>query len=98
MGYFLTNRMTADIQSRLVQIALELAEESNLRIRAIIADATNFNPATMVKLGVKYGDQDLSGLLDKDFTFGREVYFLLDVCHLLKLARNALASIQVNTL
>ena len=60
-----------------------------------MADGTNVNPATMIKLGVKYGDHEISGLLDKSFTFGREVYFLLDVCHLLKLARNALASIQV---
>ena len=52
------------------------------------------NPATMTKLGVKF-DQEISGLLDKQFTFGKEVFFMLDACHMLKLARNALASLKV---
>lgn len=95
VGYFLINGIDADIQSRLVQTAIRLGEENNLRIRAVTADATNVNPATMMKLGVKYADDEISGLLNKDFTFGRDIYFLLDVCHLIKLARNALASILV---
>ena len=94
VGYFLTNGIDANIQSRLVQIALELGEEHGLNIRAITADGTNVNPATMVKLGVKF-DKEVCGLLDTQFTFGKEVYFLLDACHMLKLARNALASLKV---
>ena len=97
IGYFLTNSADANIQSRLVQIALELAEEHGLNIRAITADGTNVNPATMIKLGVKY-DNTICGLLDKEFTFGKEVFFMLDACHMLKLARNALASLKVSYL
>ena len=73
---------------------MELGEEYGLNIRAIIADGTNVNPATMMKLGVKF-DSKICGLLGKEFTFGKEVYFMLDACHMLKLARNALASMKV---
>ena len=92
-GYFLINKIDASIQSRLVEIALDLGFENGLNIHTITADGTNVNPATMTKLGVKYlGDpSELDGKLDSKHTHGKDIFFIMDTCHMVKLAMNALA-------
>lgn len=95
VGQFFVNKIDAEIQSQLVVTAIRLAEENGLCVRVLTSDGTNVNPATMAKLGVRYHQNEMSALIDKEFSYGKEIYFTLDACHMLKLARNSLAHLQV---
>ncbi len=95
VGYFLVNKVEAELQSRLVQVALQHCVESGLVVHSVTCDCTNTHSRTMTLLGCQYWGSQLQSLLDGQFTNGQEVHFLLDGCHLLKLARNTLASGKV---
>ena len=91
IGYFLTNKTTGIIQAKLVRLALEKAADAGLRVWSITADGTSVNLSTFEQLGCKY-----DSMITKFKHPSRDyyVYVILDACHMLKLARNALGSIQ----
>ena len=91
IGYFLGNKTNAEIQSKLVSKALELAAEAGLKIWSVTADGTAVNLATFELLGCKFvTNYDDMVTSFKHPTTGEEVFAILDPCHMLKLARNAL--------
>ena len=91
IGYFLGNETNAEIQSKLVSKALELAAEAGLKIWSMTADGTAVNLATFELLGCKFvANYDDMVTSFKHPTTGEEVFAILDPCHMLKLARNAL--------
>ena len=88
--------ITSETQSRLVVQALEHSFNNGLSVHAVVADGTATNPATMELLGAKFnGDGGIDGTLNQEHTQGNEVYFKPDAVHMLKLARNALAHMEV---
>ena len=95
IGYFLTNKTTGMIQAKLVGLALEKAANAGLRVWSITADRTSMNICTFEQLGcilaTKY---DCIITKFKHSTRDYYVYVILDACHLLKLARNTLGTIQ----
>jgi hypothetical protein len=49
----------------------------------------------MERLGVSFNGLQIDGKLDSQFTNGLDVFFVPDPCHMVKLARNALADLWV---
>ncbi len=95
IGYFLINKIDADVQSHLVQIALNLSHEHGLLVHTITCDCTSVNPKTMALLGCQWLGPNPQSQLDVQLTNRREVHLVLDACHVLKLARNALAELKL---
>ena len=97
IGYFLTNKTTGIIQAKLVRLALEKATDAGLRVWSITADGTSVNLSTFEQLGCIFGTTcKYDSMITKFKHPSRDyyVYVILDACHMLKLARNALGSIQ----
>lgn len=95
IGYFLTNKTTGITQAKLVRLALEKAADAGLRVWSITADGTSVNLCTFEQLGCIFGTK-YDSMITKFKHPSRDyyVYVILDACHMLKLARNALGSIQ----
>ena len=93
-GYFLCDKMAANVQAQLVTMALEMAAESGLRVCSITADGTSVNISTFRQLGCKFGTTYESMVTKFKHPSQDYVYVILDPCHMLKLARNALASLS----
>ena len=61
MGYCLVDKIDAEVQSRVVQIALSLAHEHGLKVHTITCDCTNVNPKMMNLVGCRWLDNDGDG-------------------------------------
>ena len=95
IGYFLGDKISANVQAQLVSTALEMAAESGLRVWSITADGTSVNLSTFRQLGCKFETTYKSMVTKfKHPTQEYDVFVILDPCHMLKLARNALASLS----
>ena len=82
--------------SLLISIALVLSAEHGLTVHSVTMDGTATNIDAMRQLGCKIGNT--SDSIDGKFSHpstNLPVYFILDACHMLKLARNALADLKV---
>jgi len=87
IGYFLCDKVNASILSTIVSDAIKMLAECGVKVHSITCDGTNANVAAIKILGadIKAGDY---------FFYHEEVgevYIFMDPCHMLKLARNALA-------
>ena len=92
IGYFLADKMSAKTQAQLVRIALEMAAEAGLRVWSITTDGTTVNISMFRELGGNFTTSyDSMVTKFKHPTENYYVYGILDPCHMLKLARNALA-------
>ena len=91
IGYVLIDKIDAETLKCLVEKVFNLAVASKIKIRCVTCDGTATNFSTMKKLGCKIGD-NLDGTFTRD---GETCYFIPDMCHMLKLARNALDAYQV---
>ena len=93
IGYFLSDKMNAKTQAQLVRLALEKAADAGLRVWSITADGTCVNISTFTQLGCIFSaTYDSMVTTFKHPSQNYNVYIILDPCHMLKLARNALAS------
>ena len=91
IGYFLANKMSAKMQANLVKVALKMAAEAGLRVWSVTTDGTTVNMSMFRELGCHF-TTSLDTMVTK-FQHPSENYFvyaILDPCHMLKLARNAL--------
>ncbi|CAB4038383.1 THAP domain-containing 9, partial, partial [Paramuricea clavata] len=94
IGYFLADKMNAKTQAQLVRMALEKAADAGLRVWSITAHGTSVNVSTFTQLGCIFGTTyDSMVTMFKHPSRNYNVYVILDPCHMLKLARNALASL-----
>ena len=95
IGYFLSDKMTANIQAQLVELALIKAAEAGLRVWSVTADGTSVNLSTFRMLGCTFGTTyETTVTKFKHPTQDYFVHVILDPCHMLKLARNALADLS----
>ena len=95
IGYFLADKMSAQTQAELVKIALKMAAEAGLRVWTITADGTTVNVSMFKELGCEFGTEyDSFTTKFKHPSKEYFVYVILDPCHMLKLARNALAELK----
>ena len=95
IGYFLADKMTATIQADLAKTALILAADAGLRVWSITTDGTTVNMGMFKELGCNF-TSSYDSMITK-FKHPSQDYFvyaILDPCHMLKLARNALADLK----
>ena len=91
VGYFLVDKISAKDQAMLVLKSLKMAATARLKVWSVTADGTAVNLSTFETLGCKLsGTYDQMKTSFKHPTTGEDVYIILDPCHMLKLARNAL--------
>jgi hypothetical protein len=92
IGYFLTDKASAATQSSLINTALTKASAAGLKVWCVTSDGTSTNISTYKILGCTFGDSyDSISTKFKHPVTGEDVFVILDACHMLKLARNALA-------
>ncbi len=92
IGYFLVDKISAKDQAKLVSKSLELAAKAGLKVWSVTAGGTAVNLRTFEILGCNFNgsyDEMTTSIIHP--TTGEEVFIILDPCHMLKLARNALA-------
>ena len=92
VGYFLTDKIGSTTQAQLIKTALEMAADAGLKVWSITADGTSVNLRTFEQLGCQFGTTyDTFQTKFQHPTTGEDVFIIADPCHMLKLARNALA-------
>lgn len=92
VGYFFSNKTNSTVQTNLVLTLLQLTAAKGIQIRCITSDGAAANQAMYSNLGCDMNPINPSPY----FTHPHlpfNVYATLDACHMLKLARNALADI-----
>ncbi len=90
----LVDKITAKDQATLVTQSLEKAAKAGLKVWSVTADGTAVNIRTFEILGCKFNgtyDEMQSSFIHP--STGEDVFAILDPCHMLKLARNALAQL-----
>ena len=95
IGYFLVDKMSSKSQAQLVRLALEKAAKVGLRVWSITTDGTAVNISMFRELGCNF-TTSFETMITK-FKHPTEDYYvfaILDPCHMLKLARNALAHLD----
>ncbi len=91
IAYFLADKMSSRTQAKLVRTALGMAAEAGLRVWSVTTDGTSVNISMFRELGCNF-TTSLQTMITK-FKHPTQDYFVyavLDPCHMLKLARNAL--------
>jgi len=93
IAYFLKNGMSSTTLTELIKTALILTSNIQLRIRSITCDAESTNVSAFNILGCNLfpsNHQDIKNFFSHPVN-NHKIYVILDACHMLKLARNALA-------
>ena len=93
IAYFLTNKTNSEIQAQIIKKAIILLYEENVVVKSVTFDGPTKNIATARKLGCNI--DDLQGSFPHPCRPDLNVYIILDICHMLKLARNALGDMNV---
>lgn len=79
-----------------MRMALEKAADAGLRVWTITGDGSSVNISTFQQLGCSFGTTFESMTTKfKHPSQNYYVYVILDPCHMLKLARNALGSLSL---
>lgn len=94
IGYFLVAKISAQIQTELINTAMILTAEQGLQIRAITCDGCAANISTLTSLGCSLDPTNCNPCFQHPVN-KTKVFATLDICHMLKLARNALAEMGV---
>ena len=93
IGYFLQSKSTSSVQAQLISTAIEHCANVGLKVMNVTCDGTHTNVATFEHLGCVV-KSDLNNM-QTNFLHpktGNFVNFMLDPSHIIKLARNCLAS------
>ena len=86
IAYFFQNKITGSFQAELIKVAVKSCHERAIRVHSLTFDGCSANPGSMQKLA------NSVATLEK-FSHpcgGTDIYMILDACHMIKLARNAL--------
>ena len=92
VGYFLTNSPNGGVLKQLVFEAINRLTEIEAVVHAVVFYGAPKNLSMTAKFGCNI--KNLHGAFDHPSIKGRKIYAILDICHLLKLARNALADMK----
>ena len=95
IGYVLYSALNASNLSSLVKKALEISSTYGINVYGVTCDGAHTNFDAMRLLGCIFGTKlsDISGSFSCEF-YEHELCFIADACHMLKLARNALADVK----
>ena len=87
------SKTPSQVQAELIRTALTLTAASGIRVRNVTCDGCSTNIATLHLLGCSLDPRDPK-VTFRHPSFDYDVYATLDICHMLKLARHALASME----
>lgn len=90
VGYFLVDKVNSQVQMELVNTILDMTAQRGIRIRNITCDGAAANQTMLSKLGCILNPLEPKPYF-KHPHMDHNVYGTLDICHMMKLARNALA-------
>ena len=93
IGYFLTNRMSSDVLTQIVLNGINLLTEAGMEVHAVTFDGCAKNLACAKKLGCDLNKFD--GSFPHPSRPDHKIYIVLDICHMIKLARNAFGDMGV---
>ena len=94
IGYFLTNKTTSEVQSELILEAIKLLfNKAEMIVKSVTFDGPTKNISTAKKLGCDI--ENLKGSFPHPCRPDLKVYVILDICHMIKLARNALGDLKM---
>ncbi|GBM17658.1 DNA transposase THAP9, partial [Araneus ventricosus] len=91
VAYFLINSLNAIERSNLISECLRLVFDTGVEVTALTFYGTSVNISTANNLGAKIQEKDMKPYFPHPIT-SEKVFVILDVCHMLKLVRNTLAS------
>jgi len=89
VNFFFTDHMNAEQQTTLVTDCISRLYESGITVRALSCDETEVNAKMFRKLGMTLDDSAVHPCNVSVYVYG-----IFDVCHMLKLVRNAFADDQ----
>lgn len=85
IAYFLVDRVNGKMQAQLIKKAINLLTEAGLDVQAVVLDGCAKNLTTARCLGCNINKFD--GSFNHPSRPNKTIYVILDVCHMLKLAR-----------
>lgn len=92
IGYFLTDKISGDIQAQLLKTAIEKVQDVGGHVVNVTFDGAQCNLSALNKLGCTLNQE---GLKTKFKVNEEEIHVLLDPPHMVKLARNCLCDKKV---
>jgi len=94
IGYFLTNGLSGKDKANIVSIALSKLDDIGVKVVSLTCDGPASNMAMFRHLGVTLDPASLQPFFQHPSN-STKVAAILDICHMIKLVRNALASYHV---
>jgi hypothetical protein len=91
-GYFLIDSMTGVDRANLVQQCICKLYDVGVQVVTVVCDGTACNVTMINNLGARVHVNEIKPSFPHPSNAQQEVFVILDACHMLKLARNALAS------
>ena len=93
IAYFLVNHMDSKMQAQIIKESINLLTDAGLEVHAVTFDGCSKNLATARRLGCKIDSFD--GSFKHPTRPDKTLYVILDMCHMLKLARKALGDKEI---
>ena len=96
LAYFLTDKLNANVVCQLITEAIKIIKivtEIGANVHPVVFDGAPKNSATAEKLGCKVNKFEYS--FPHPSTTNKQIYVIFDVCHMVKLARNAFSDMKV---
>lgn len=97
VAYFLINKCNAHLQTHVIKSILSSLFEIGINVRSLTSDGASANISTYDKLGAKIDMDNLIAFFKHPCDINLKVYCMLDICHMLKLARNAMAQKKIES-
>lgn len=91
-GYFLINSLTGADRAGLVQQCIAKLYDVGVHVASVVCDGTACNITMLNHLGANINSVNMKASFPHPCNNEIAVHAMLDVCHMLKLVRNALAS------
>ena len=93
VGYFFVDKINSRVQTELVMSLLHITADKSIKIRNITCDGAAANQTMFSLLGCRMDPLDPKPYF-KHPKADYNIYATLDICHMLKLARNSLAELK----
>ena len=93
IAYFLTNSVSAAVLCQIIQESIKMVCETGANVQVIVFDGAPKNVGMANKLGCQIDKPD--GSFPHPVIVGEKIHIIFDICHMIKLARNAFSDLSV---
>ncbi len=97
LGYFLIDGLSASERANLVKTCLLKLSDIGVKTVSLTCDGPSCNQSMIKLLGAKLDVDDLDPSFVHPADSNKKIHVVLDVCHMLKLVRNTLATQKIIT-